>query len=505
MQGQKEYSEKLFTNFQLSERIPKDNFYRRLGEVLDLRFIRKLTKSYYGSCGQKSIDPVVCMKLMLVGMLENINSDRRLMKHCAMRMDILFFLGYDIDEPLPWHSTLSRTRSLIPKEVFESCFSEVFKLCVDAGLVSGKTQAIDSAPVKANASMDKLEKRLVDITPEEHIKAVLSNPENEDANTRDRQDTKGRGPKGGTRKTKSGKSNKTHFSPNDPDARMSTKPGKSLKLNFHAHLSVDQANHVISDAFMNFADVKDSLSLPTIVDHLHKRLTTHGLIWSNALADTNYSSGANYELLEKKNIESYIPVHGAYKGGPEGFTYHKSADYWLCPNGKPARFKGNVKKSDWPKKRYATTAADCSGCPLKAECLSAKSKYKQFTVTTYYEQYQSAIERVKSKKGAHLAKKRSSTVEPVLGSLTQFFGLQKVYSKGINSARKVLICSAMAYNLKKLLKYRCKKAETVIAELGLPQKAPALLQKRTFQAQKRLVFDFFNLISQLLRPQIRFC
>ena len=73
MQGKKDYQEKLFANFQLSERVPANNFYRRLSEELDLRFLYKLTKSYYGDSGQKSIDPVVFYKLCLVGYLENIS------------------------------------------------------------------------------------------------------------------------------------------------------------------------------------------------------------------------------------------------------------------------------------------------------------------------------------------------------------------------------------------------------------------------------------------------
>ena len=96
MQGKKDYQEKLFAQFQLSERIPKHNFYRRLKAVLDLEFLYPITKTYYGSSGQKSIDPIVFFKLCLVGYLENIISDRHLIQHSSMRLDILYFLGYDI-------------------------------------------------------------------------------------------------------------------------------------------------------------------------------------------------------------------------------------------------------------------------------------------------------------------------------------------------------------------------------------------------------------------------
>ena len=114
MQGKKYYQPKLFKHLELSSRVPKNNFYRRLKENLDFRFLYKLTQNYYGSCGQKSIDPVVFFKLCLVGYLENIISDRDIITHSSMRLDILYFLDYDIDEELPLHSTVSRTRQLFP-------------------------------------------------------------------------------------------------------------------------------------------------------------------------------------------------------------------------------------------------------------------------------------------------------------------------------------------------------------------------------------------------------
>jgi len=172
MQGKKEYQEKLFARFQLSERIPENNFYRRLKGVLDLRFLYPLTKDHYGDSGQKSIDPVVFFKLCSVGYLENIISDRKLIDHCSMRLDILFFIGYDIDEELPWHGTISRTRQLFPETVFEEVFTRVLAMCVDRGMVSGHTQAIDSAPVKANASMDTLELKVPEEELEEHLRKV---------------------------------------------------------------------------------------------------------------------------------------------------------------------------------------------------------------------------------------------------------------------------------------------------------------------------------------------
>ena len=122
------------------------------------------TKPQHGITERKdSIDPTVFLKLILVGYLEDLGSDRRIFNTAAMLLDILYFLGYDIDEQLPWHSTLSRTRQLFEEQVFMDLFKQVLKQCIAKEMVAGRRQAVDSVLVKANASMDSIaEKRILD-------------------------------------------------------------------------------------------------------------------------------------------------------------------------------------------------------------------------------------------------------------------------------------------------------------------------------------------------------
>ncbi|UWX55743.1 transposase [Maribacter litopenaei] len=122
--------------------------------------------------GRRASTPWCSSSFVLWAISENIISDRKLIDHCSMRLDILYFIGYDIDEELPWHSTISRTRQLYPESVFEEVFTKVLAMCVDAGMVSGHTQAIDSAPVKANASMDTLELKVPEDELDEHLRKV---------------------------------------------------------------------------------------------------------------------------------------------------------------------------------------------------------------------------------------------------------------------------------------------------------------------------------------------
>jgi hypothetical protein len=117
--------------------------------------------------------------------------------------------------------------------------------------------------------------------------------------------------------------------------------------------------HVQAD----FADKKDNQCLPELLSTLTQRLQALRMGCSTVLADAGFSSGENYALLEKQGITAFIPPHGTYKGGPEGFSYNQNEDYWLCPQGKKATFR-KVKiepKNNIKKKLYFTTRKDCNG------------------------------------------------------------------------------------------------------------------------------------------------
>lgn len=539
MQGKKEYQEKLFSHFQLSDRVPLTNFYRRLKEVLALDYLYVLTRPYYGDSGQKSIDPIVFFKMCLVGYLENIISDRELIQHCSMRLDILFFLGYDIDEPLPWHSTISRTRQLYPEKVFEEVFTRVLGMCIEKGMVSGHTQAIDSAPVKANASMDSLELKVPKEDLESHLKNIrhfssmdkdeqplrkskhnkasqeqqevtASKQELQAIKTRNKKWKKDQDQRPGAgNKGSKYTSNKTHYSPTDPDARISVKPGKARKLNYMSQLSVDTAHHVITDIQAYHADKKDNQYLEDIVNRLHPRLKNQGLLWTNCVADTGYSSGENYAFLEQVGLQSYIPPHGTYKGGPMGFTYHKEQDYYTCPQGEVIPFKKVFLdyRTKTKKKEYRSSTKQCKDCPIKAQCLGKTAKEKKFSVTYFREEYERNNARIHSKRGGYMKAKRQSTVEPVFGTLTQFRGLRKINTIGIKQANKVMHMSAIAYNLKKYLKFIQKTVKSEAKAMALTR----TIKNRTVKVylstletiKKRIVQRIRKIVTPLKKPVLR--
>ena len=435
-------------------------------------------------------------KLVLVGRLENLVSDRRLVEHCALRLDILYFLGSEVDEELPWHSTVSRTRQLYPTAVFERLFDHVFAQCVAQGLVAGDTQAVDSAPVKANASLYSLcEKQPLEaivprmqlagepepVAPSPPAAAVLDMPAHVLRRVANRQAKHRTGHFGAGRPRARLVSNKTHYSPTDPEARISIKLGKARALNYHCSLAVDTAHGVISHIQADLADSRDSLHLPQLVTHLQQRLLAHGLPLQDLVADTNYSNGVNYALLEQQGITPWIPVFGKYKPAVEGFTYELEQDRFLCPAGKLLPFKGYDKLRDGGlQKLYRAAHRDCRLCPRKVTC-APKTDKRQITRTAYDPHYQRALLRQQSRPGQRMRLLRQSTVEPVFGSLLQHYGLRQVSTRGRANAHKTMLLAAMAYNLKKLLKQQPTQQMGLAVALPTPLAPPpvSLFRQKT--------------------------
>jgi transposase len=460
MQGKKHYQEKLFVNFQLSNHVPEDNFYRRLKELLPLHWVYRATQKYYGTEGQQSIDPVVFLKLMLIGYFENLYSDRRIINAVQLRLDMLYFIGYDIDEPLPWHSTLSRTRQLYGEDVFRELFKKVLGLCVDKGMVAGKRQAMDSIAVQANASMESLQKKEILTDADVYADAL----QNEAIQTDSHKDGESGGQMtegienkkqyGNSNAWGSSISNSNVNSTTDKDARVSVKPGKARRLNYLAQVSVDTACHVITQIQSDYADKKDSQCLPSLLNNTVENLEEHGLHVEEVLADGNYSSSVALKALEENDIIAYIPNFGHYKPIREGFEYDAAKDCYVCAAGKLLGFKkvkdnhgnGNLMK------QYRSSSKDCANCPFREKCIG-KGKFKTIAVTAEKELFDKMHHRLQTPEALIMKKLRSSTVEPVLGTLVNFMGMRRVNTKGIVLAGKCMMLAAVAYNLKKLLKH----------------------------------------------------
>jgi transposase len=161
----------------LEELVPTDCFYRDLEKCLDLSFVREMVAPLYASGGRTSVDPVVFFKLQLVMFFEDLRSERQLMEVAADRLSLRWYLGYDLFEPLPDHSSLTKIRDRYGLEVFRRFFEQIVERCADAGLVWGEEFYFDATKIEANASLESITPRFA---VEQHLQNLFEGDPQED-------------------------------------------------------------------------------------------------------------------------------------------------------------------------------------------------------------------------------------------------------------------------------------------------------------------------------------
>src|SRR5215207_6761546 len=159
MMGTKERAFAPLRNRSLEDLVPASHFYRHLEAKLDLGFVRDLVRDTYKERGRPSVDPTVFFRLQLVMFFEGLRSERELVRVAADRLSVRWYLGYDLDEGLPDHSSLTRIRQRYGLAVFRRFFEAIVEQCSEVGLVWGKELYFDATQVKANASLDSIAPR----------------------------------------------------------------------------------------------------------------------------------------------------------------------------------------------------------------------------------------------------------------------------------------------------------------------------------------------------------
>ncbi len=173
MSDQRNKQQRLMT-VRMEDLVPQDHFLRKLDEAVNLSFIYGMVQPMYSDKGRPSIDPVTLIKMLLVGYLYGIDSERRLEKEIQVNLAYRWYLGLDLEDAVPDHSTLSqnRRRRFKGTTIFEDIFLQVVRLCIDAGLVCGEAIAMDSTHVRANADNSKFERVTVVTKPREYLEKL---------------------------------------------------------------------------------------------------------------------------------------------------------------------------------------------------------------------------------------------------------------------------------------------------------------------------------------------
>ena len=396
----------------LEELVPADHFYRHLERSLDLSFVREFVQERYAGAGRPSIDPIVFFKLQLVMFFEDIRSERLLMRHAADRLSVRWYLGYDLDEPLPDHSSLTRIRERYGVEVFQRFFEQIVEQCQQEGLVWGKELYIDATKVEANASLASLKPRfaveahLHHLFPHEAEQAAeeaerpaskdepgnsevaeqeakapmplptsLSSEEYEELSQRNAQRHDWIEELGAQDRSVSipwyQRVADLRVSTTDPDASlMLTKNGSHL--GYQTHYVVDGGkSRIILNVLVAPSEVSENKPM---LDLLWRARFRWKLWPRQATGDRKYGTEENLVAIESQHIHAYIPSpdndHRTEFFSSDRFRYEAERDVYLCPAGKELHYF--APHSTERSRRYRARAKDGNHCLLKAQCTPGK-------------------------------------------------------------------------------------------------------------------------------------
>jgi transposase len=359
MMGTKKEQKELFNYaVDLDRRVRPDNPLRKIRSVVDFSFVRQEVAETYGYNGNVSEDPAVIMKMMFLLFLDDIPSERELMRVIRERLDYLWFLGMGLDDEVPDHSVLSKARKRWGAEVFEKLFVMVVAQCMAAGLVDGKKIHVDSSLVDANASRDSVFKANPELI--KALKAVYKVQEQKfECNTPDSYKAV----------------NERMISTTDPDASCVRKGGSdSARPRYHHHRVVDNTHGVITAVETTTGKVAENHKLMDLVDQ-HERNTEEKA--ETVVADTKYGTTENYIACQQRGLVPHMANlcgklrHKRSEGlFPESaFQHDTETNTYTCPAGKIMRPRRlHPFRRTW---EYVTSREVCGDCSLRAQCTRA--------------------------------------------------------------------------------------------------------------------------------------
>ena len=283
-------------------------FYRKLNGLLaeadfDRTVERICEPHYHSHIGRPGIPPGVYFRMLLVGYFEGIGSQRGIAWRCGDSLSLREFLGTPLTEDTPDHSSLTRVRDRLPLTIHEAVFQLVLKLVAEKGLLKGKTVAVDSTLLEANAAMKSIVRRDTGEDWNEYLRRLLKeqegveNPTDEDLRRFDRR-----------RKDKR-VSNEEWMSPTDENSRIAKMKDGRTHLAYKAEHVVDLETEVVLAASIRHADEGDTDTLVDSVTEARVNLSEAGLDVEieEAVADKGYHATDTLELADSLGIRTYIP------------------------------------------------------------------------------------------------------------------------------------------------------------------------------------------------------
>jgi transposase len=431
-----------FYSFSLEDAVPEDDPVRGIAAVLDLSWVRPELAPYYPKIGRPSVDPVLMIRMLIVGYVFGIRSERALCRDLRVNLAYRWFCGLSIEDRVPDHSAFSRARNerFRNSGIFRSVFERVVGACIGAGLVGGEGFAVDASLIVADANKQRsipgsqwhkaIDAQAVSRATKEYLATL---------------DDAGFGA--------ASEVTPKFVSPSDPAAQWT---GAMRGPAFFAYAD----NYLIDVKYGVIMDVEASRAIrqaevgaaKTMIERTEQRFDIKP---ERLAADTAYGSGANLNwLVNDKDIAPHIPVIDKSKRDDGTFSradfkFDKERNVYVCPANKPLTTTGTV-INDGETLRYLASTSDCRGCPFKAQCCP-KAAFR-IIPRSIYEEARDVARALAKTEAFEQSRRERKRVEMLFAHLKRILRLGRLRLRGPYGAQFEFMLAAIAQNLRRLAK-----------------------------------------------------
>jgi len=440
----------LFYDFSIEDHVPGDHVLRAIDGVIDLSGVRQHLSEFYSTIGRPSVDPELMMRMLLVGYIMGIRSERRLCDEVHLNLAYRWFCKLDLTDPIPDHSTFSKNRHgrFRDSDMLRHVFETVVAQCIKAGLASGQRYAADASIIAADANRQNS-------TPKADWDPEVINPDDAPRAVREYLETLDDAVFGAASPVVP-----KYISHSDPASQWTGARGGPAYFAYSTNYLIDTDNAVIMDVEATRSIRQAEVgAVKTMIDRVKK---VHDLMPERLIADTAYGSGPMLDwLVEKRGIAPHIPVidkSGRKDGTFEraDFTFDTENNLYICPDGKELKQYRRAFKT--PRSgankdetiRYRALKSDCGACALKERCTPKEPQRK--VTRSIYEKSRDVARVLSQTQQYAISRKLRKKVEMSFAHLKRIHGLGRLRLRGPCGAHDEFILAATAQNLKKLAK-----------------------------------------------------
>ena len=437
----------------IEELVPEDHLLRKIDQYIDFSFINEICKPYYSKdTGRPAVEPEILFKMLFLGYLFGIRSERRLVEEVKYNIAYRWFLGYSLKDKVPdasviWQNRRRRYRNTdIPQQIFD----EIVRQAIDAGLVGGKVLYTDSTHLKANANKNKFVNVTVEVTPKAYLKeldrAVAEDRRKHGKKPLKKKDNDGSGDTGSSgeeKETKNIKQSKT-----DPDSGFMHRDGKPKGFFYLDHRTVDKKANIITDTYVTAGNVNDA---DPYIERIKEQIEKFGFQTKTVGIDAGYNTVYICKALWEMGLSAAVGYKrsnrqkGSY--GKFKFRYIPEQDVYLCPEKKHLGYRTTTREGY---REYKAEKEQCSLCPRREECLTEKQARKSIHRHIFedFKDWQNLY--TQSDTGKEIYKQRKEHIERSFADSKELHGLRYCRLRGIEGVREQCLLTAAVQNMKKM-------------------------------------------------------